>query len=191
MSTTFDQHRIKGLSLMESPPEYTSGTIPPQEAKSNVSNPSSKRRYQHIALQTAKQQTPTYTSLDTEDTVSSPIHLRINASVRVCNSDNLVCFDKSPAEHANAIAKAVVQAIEEHSSGKCGIPMIDEDGRPRPISIDVDAGVTIEGKGNIVGGRSTVCNALARRHGPAKWGLDAEDGEDGEPSVKRRRPSAV
>lgn len=198
MDTALDQCRIKGLPLMNSPPGYTSPgkqhsthTIFSQESKPHTSVPGSKRQYQHISLQTARQQTPTYASLNAEDAPSSPIHLRINASVRVCNSDNLVCFDKSPADHANAIAKAVVQAIEEHSSGQCGIPMIDEDGRPRPISIDVDAGVTIEGKGNIVGGRSTVCNALARRHGLARWGLDGDDEEDGEPSAKRRRPSAV
>jgi hypothetical protein len=126
---------------------------------------------------TSKKCQPTYTltTVEGDESASSPIYLRINASVRVTNNDNLICFDKSPADHANAIAKAVVQAIEEHSSGKCGIPMIDEDGRPRPIHIDVDACTAIEGKGNVIGSRSLVHNALSRRQSLTKWTMESDD----------------
>lgn len=201
METTIDQRRIPGLSLMDSPPEYTSPEkwntpykIFTQDPKSQGPIPSFKRPYQHITMSRAAQPHLRCTPLsiqDTDETPASPIQLRINASVRVCNSDNLICLDQSPADHANAIAKAVVQAIEEHSSGQCGIPMIDEDGHPRPISIDVDAGVTIEGKGNVVGSRGFVCSALARRNGLSKWGLTCDDAEEAAPSTKRPRPSAA
>ncbi|RFU72684.1 hypothetical protein TARUN_9574 [Trichoderma arundinaceum] len=92
----------------------------------------------------------------------SSICLRINTSVLVSSHNNLVCLSDPPASHANAIAKAVVQALRENSSGQCGIPMIDEDGRPRPVKIEVDAGVTVEGSGNIIGNESVVRQFLTR-----------------------------
>ena len=98
-----------------------------------------------------------------EETEASGISLRINSSVTISNSNNLVCLRETPAEHANAIAQAVVRAMQESSSGQCGIPMIDEDGRPRPIRIEVDASMTVDGAGNIVGGEGIISEVLRQR----------------------------
>ena len=84
----------------------------------------------------------------------SPISLRINTSVSISRNQNLVCLGDSPRQHAAAIARAVVEAFRESSCG--GIPMIDEDGRPRPVNVEVEAGMTVEGTGNIVGTESVV-----------------------------------
>ncbi|KAG6032458.1 hypothetical protein E4U19_007445 [Claviceps sp. Clav32 group G5] len=94
--------------------------------------------------------TDTDTDTDTDDSPSGII-LRINSSVRISSNNNHVCINETPAQHANAIARAVVQAIQENSAGQCGIPMIDEDGRPRPVRIEVDAGLEVHGEGNVVG----------------------------------------
>ena len=121
----------------------------------------------------------------------SAISLRINTSITVSSNDNMVCLAETPAEHANAIAEAVVKAIQQHSSGQCGIPMIDEDGRPRPIRIEVDAGLTVEGTGNVIGKESIVAEVLRQRgQSLRRRRQDSEgDDEDAAGPSKRRRPS--
>lgn len=118
----------------------------------------------------------------------SSISLRINTSVVVSSNSNVVVLADTPADHANAIAHAVVKALES-SSGQCGIPMIDEEGRPRPVHIHVDAGLTVGGAGNVVGNRAVVheaarqsANELLRRRRPRS---DEHDG--GANPAKRRR----
>ncbi|KAG6002337.1 hypothetical protein E4U54_000903 [Claviceps lovelessii] len=93
----------------------------------------------------------------------SSICLRINTSVRVSSNNNHVCLNETPAEHANAIARAVVHAVQQNSSGQCGIPMIDEDGRPRPVRIEVDAGLEVHGQGNVVGNEKFVVEILRQQ----------------------------
>ncbi|EQK98167.1 hypothetical protein G6O67_007000 [Ophiocordyceps sinensis] len=95
----------------------------------------------------------------------SPISLRINTSVTVTSDDNMVCLVDTPATHANAIALAVVKALQQSSSGQCGIPMIDEEGRPRPVRIHVDAGLTVGGAGNVVGNEAVIREAARQRGG--------------------------
>lgn len=99
---------------------------------------------------------------DPED--SSPISLRINTSINVSRSNNIVCLANSPADQANAIAQAVVKALHEGSSGQCGIPMIDENGAPRPLRIEVDAGLVVDGTGNVVGSSDSVNEVLRQRN---------------------------
>jgi hypothetical protein len=128
---------------------------------------------------------------DEEEESISPISLRINTSVHISNNNNLVCLTDTPASHANAIAKAVVQAIQENSSGQCGIPMIDEDGRPRPVKIEVDAGITVEGSGNVVGNEEIVNKVLRQRELTRKRGADSDDdGDLSAPPTKLRRGSS-
>ncbi|KAL7819700.1 hypothetical protein V8C26DRAFT_394932 [Trichoderma gracile] len=120
----------------------------------------------------------------------SPISLRINTSVLISKNNNLVCLTDTPASHANAIARAVVKAIQENSSGQCGIPMIDEDGRPRPVKIEVDAGITVEGSGNIVGNEAVVNEVLRQRGLSRKRAAESDDESDlSAPPVKQRRGS--
>ncbi|KND94985.1 hypothetical protein TOPH_00203 [Tolypocladium ophioglossoides CBS 100239] len=127
---------------------------------------------------------------DSEDGLSA-ISLRINTSITVSSNDNMVCLAETPADHANAIAEAVVKAVQQHSSGQCGIPMIDEEGRPRPIRIEVDAGLTVEGTGNVIGKESIVAEVLRQRGQTLRRRRQKseEDDEDAAGPSKRRRPS--
>ncbi|KAH8176079.1 hypothetical protein LIA77_04497 [Sarocladium implicatum] len=131
------------------------------------------------------------------DSPMSPISLRINTSINVTKSNNVVCIgDAPPADHANAIAKAVVEAMQENSTARSGIPMIDEDGRPRPINIEVDASMLVEGSGNIVGSSVAVTEILRqqglarrRRHlgdGDEEQEEEEEEQADGSPTKRRR-----
>ncbi|KAL6868657.1 hypothetical protein J3F83DRAFT_737913 [Trichoderma novae-zelandiae] len=127
---------------------------------------------------------------DQEESIS-PISLRINTSVLISKNNNLVCLTDTPASHANAIARAVVKAIQENSSGQCGIPMIDEDGRPRPVKIEVDAGITVEGSGNVVGNEAIVNEVLRQRSLTRKRAADFDDeNELSAPPTKQRRGSS-
>ncbi|KAJ6446111.1 rRNA-processing protein UTP23 [Purpureocillium lavendulum] len=87
------------------------------------------------------------------DDESSPIFLRINTSIKVSNNNNVLCIGSTPADSAKQIAEAVVKAMRDYSAGNAGLPMIDEEGRPRPVKIDVDAGVTVEGANNFLGSK--------------------------------------
>lgn len=121
---------------------------------------------------------------DAEDT-QSPIILRINTSIRISDNNNVVCFNDHPAEQAKAIARAVIVVLQENSSGQCGIPMVDEDGRPRPVRIEVDAAVDVGGTGNIVGNEKIVMNAMAQR----VCRRQRDDSEDDDESPAKRRRS--
>ncbi|CEI64076.1 hypothetical protein FVEN_g10844 [Fusarium venenatum] len=128
---------------------------------------------------------------DETSETSSPISLRINTAVNVSRSNNIVCLTATPAEQANAIAKAVVQALYEGSSGRCGIPMIDESGCPRPLNIEVDAGLVVEGTGNVIGSRDVIGELLQKRGTPPlrRSREEADDEDEGFASAKRRRSS--
>lgn len=153
---------------------------------------------QHPSLQFVR---PMWTSLlnnaaEEQDDAEgiSPISLRINTSVNVTKSNNLICLSATPADHANAIAQAVVQAIQRNSSGQCGIPMIDEDGRPRPVNIEVDASMVVEGSGNVIGGQEIISQVINGRS--YSQGLrrrrdedDQVEAESSEAPAKRRRSS--
>ncbi|PFH59243.1 hypothetical protein XA68_12614 [Ophiocordyceps unilateralis] len=111
-------------------------------------------------------------SVDSDEALSA-INLSINTSVTVSSNNNTVCL-ADPASNANAIAHAVVKALQDGSAGQCGIPMIDEDGRPRPLRIHVDAALTVKGAGNIVGNESAVV-AVSRRRG---WESEGESEDE-------------
>ncbi|KAL4730394.1 hypothetical protein ACLX1H_002428 [Fusarium chlamydosporum] len=122
---------------------------------------------------------------------SSPISLRINTSVNVSRSNNIVCLTATPAEQANAIARAIVQALLEGSAGRCGIPMIDESGCPRALKIEVDAGLVVEGMGNVIGSRDVIGELLQKRGTPSlrRSRDEDEDEDEGYTPAKRRRSS--
>lgn len=117
----------------------------------------------------------------------SPISLSINSSVSITNDNNLVCLSETPAEHASVIAEAVVRAIHENSSGRCGIPMIDEDGRPRPLRVEVDASVVVDGGGNIVGNQEIIQWVLRQRSALRHQRDEEAKGDEDSRSGKRRR----
>lgn len=78
----------------------------------------------------------------------NPIELRICTTVQVEGDNNAVLLTASPAAHAKVIAEAVAATVRHAGGMNGGIPMIDEEGRPRPFRISVSAGVNIEGSGN-------------------------------------------
>jgi hypothetical protein len=91
----------------------------------------------------------------------SSIVLNIKCPLRVTGHDNLIAMDNSLA--ASKIAMAVVSALKQMSMAGSGIPMIDEEGRPRPIKVDVDTSITIEGDRNKLGDAASV--AMAKQAG--------------------------
>ena len=75
----------------------------------------------------------------------------IDTSTTVRQDNNIVDIAGSAAEQAGAIAEAVTAALHRNSSAECGIPMIDGDGHPRPIDVEISACLTVDGSGNFVG----------------------------------------
>jgi hypothetical protein len=191
------------------PPAYTPRRVPSHiaslttqlfEARTSMANVAN--RIQHTERQTAAMNTllssrtmasDAMASDDQDETsdTSSPISLRIDTSINVSRSNNIVCLTATPAEQANAIAKAVVQALHEGSSGRCGIPMIDESGCPRPLNIEVDAGLVVEGTGNVIGSRDIIGELIQKRGTPSlrRSREEDEDEDEGFSPAKRRRSS--
>ncbi|KAL8420245.1 hypothetical protein RB594_003141 [Gaeumannomyces avenae] len=100
---------------------------------------------------------------DDGDVSPSPIELNINTGVTVSQSDNMVVLSASPADMAAGVAAAVLAAIEQASSARVGIPMIDESGAPRPLRVRVDASIRIGGSGNVLGPEALVRECLLTR----------------------------
>ena len=77
--------------------------------------------------------------------------IRIDTSTTIRQDKNIIDIAGSAAEQAAAIAEAVTAAMHRNSSAECGIPMIDGDGHPRPIDVEISACLTVDGSGNFVG----------------------------------------
>lgn len=58
-----------------------------------------------------------------------------------------------------------MDALKAGSAGTGGLPMIDEEGRPRPVVLEVEAGWRIEGDGNVVGREDIVRDVVRARLG--------------------------
>ncbi|EXF76361.1 hypothetical protein CFIO01_12057 [Colletotrichum fioriniae PJ7] len=96
-----------------------------------------------------------------EEEDSPPISLRISTRIDVASDSNLIALPYSPAAQANSIAKAIVDAIYERD-WTVGCPLIDENGRPRPLKLEVDAGITVRGSSNIIGTEAVITEFLRR-----------------------------
>ncbi|KAK1541856.1 hypothetical protein CPAR01_05243 [Colletotrichum paranaense] len=96
-----------------------------------------------------------------EEEEPSPISLRISTRIDVASDSNLIALPYSPAAQANSIAKAVVNAIYERD-WTAGCPLIDENGRPRPLKLEVDAGITVRGSSNVIGTEAVITEFLRR-----------------------------
>lgn len=114
----------------------------------------------------------------------SAVTVRISTAVRVSGDGNVVCIAASPAETAGAVAEAVTHSLRD-DGGAGVVPMIDEEGRPRPLRIEIEAGVEVHGEGNVLGGEEVVMRALGKR----RRGED-EEGEAGRPRRRRRARSS-
>lgn len=98
---------------------------------------------------------------DDEDREQSAIIMSISTEVRVSGDGNVLCISNRPAKTAQLIAEAVTQAIRQSNSEEHGgVPMIDEQGRPRPLRINIEAGLVIDGKRNVVASEANVVKRL-------------------------------
>ncbi|KAF8867059.1 hypothetical protein BDZ45DRAFT_570407, partial [Acephala macrosclerotiorum] len=84
----------------------------------------------------------------------SPIALRISVPINVDGNNNVVAIDA--AKIAIQIAKSMVKILQDMSAGTSGVPMIDQDGRPRPVECRVDCKVKVKGDKNTVGEKAVI-----------------------------------
>jgi len=89
----------------------------------------------------------------------SEIRLFINTPLLINGDGNRVAID--PSLSATKIAMGIVNALKTMTVANGGIPMIDEEGHPRPVTIKVEAEVKVTGSKNIVGERA-VLNSLLK-----------------------------
>lgn len=88
---------------------------------------------------------------DLADAPLSPIKITISAPLHITGHHNIMMT--TPSVSATRIAMAITQALRASSMSEAGLPMIDEEGRPRPVEVTVEAGIRVEGSGNVVGER--------------------------------------
>lgn len=133
---------------------------------------------------------------DDDDDNRSPIELRITTTVQVEGDNNAILLTATPAEHAKVITEAVTATIRQAAGMNGGIPMIDEEGRPRPFRICVSAGMNIEGSGNVLGSADHVMRFLGGKRKRDDGGGDedgdqavaAKEGDDAASPPPPRRP---
>ena len=82
------------------------------------------------------------------------IHLSISTPLTIDGDDNRIAVDASAS--ASKIAAAVVQALKQMTAEGMGVPMIDEDGKPRPLKFEVVAETRVTGNKNVVGERAVL-----------------------------------
>ncbi|KAJ4397236.1 hypothetical protein N0V93_001460 [Gnomoniopsis smithogilvyi] len=115
----------------------------------------------------------------------SAITVRISTAIRITGDSNIMCMTVSPTETARFVAQAVTKVMRgDGAEQRGGIPMIDEEGRPRPLRIEIEAGTEVHGKGNVLGGEEVVMRALGKRRRDMD---EAEEHEEGEEVRRRRR----
>lgn len=78
---------------------------------------------------------------------------------------------------------AIVDALKQMSMGS-GVPMIDEEGRPRPILVEVMAVTRIDGSKNVVGEKAVLATVAG------KTKSESEASEDAGVGRKRQREEA-
>lgn len=109
----------------------------------------------------------------------SAITVRISTAVRVTGDHNVMCLAADPAATARFVAEAVTRVLRGGGAeARGGIPMIDEEGRPRPLRIEIEAGTDVRGEGNVVGGEAVVMRALGKRRRGLDGCNDDGDGDD-------------
>jgi hypothetical protein len=95
---------------------------------------------------------------DDDSETLSEINLSIDTPIHITGDNNLVSID--PGIMASKVAMAIIGSLKQLATDGGGIPLIDENGRPRPITIAVKAATIIEGARNVVGERAVVSSML-------------------------------
>lgn len=88
------------------------------------------------------------------DPAPSPIIISISSPVTIIGHTNLIAID--PTKIGTNIAHNIVRSIKDASICSAGIPMIDEEGRPRPIEVIVHAGIKVQGTNNTIGEKAAI-----------------------------------
>ncbi len=133
------------------------------------------------------------------DATHSPINIRISSPITVIGDENLIAIE--PAEMASRMANAIIRSIRDCSMACAGIPMIDEEGRPRPIDVQVDAGITVRGNRNTTGGGAVLLGLRATRNlkrpmqqtddDHEQSEIEGDDGEESEMDEGRKKQRVV
>ncbi|KAG9238709.1 hypothetical protein BJ875DRAFT_450141 [Amylocarpus encephaloides] len=134
-----------------------------------------------MGLQHAAVNLPGYESDDEDDENSGSdlpaIHLRVSTPLHVSGNGNVVSINA--ADNAARVGFAVAQSLRQIGTVGGGVPMIDEDGKPRPIDVKVSAATVIRGSNNVVGEKAvlskTIIEGPNRRIDPTQQGGPAAD----------------
>ncbi|TVY93901.1 hypothetical protein LAWI1_G000365 [Lachnellula willkommii] len=96
---------------------------------------------------------------DDEEPRLSEIRITVNTPLMITGDGNSVSVDV--ALNASKVSAAVVAALRGMSTVAGGVPMIDGDGRPRPITMEVTAEIKVEGSNNVVGDKAVLSKTVA------------------------------
>ena len=116
-----------------------------------------------------------------DGSLHSAINITIRCPIVVKGDNNIIGIDT--ALNTNRIAHGIVTSLKTMSMSGNGVPMIDEDGRPRPITVTAIADITITGSRNMVGDK---VSDKARPSMAQAASKPAQVNRDG-PRVKRER----
>lgn len=191
--------KAKASSIMELPPAYT-----PTNRSAILHNLAACFAHQPVAHEVNPQirRADSYPEIsisadlpDDENDLVSTISLHISTRINVSSNGNLIALPSSPSDQAKSIAKAIVEAFQGCDSAT-GLPMIDESGRPRPVKLEVDAGMMIEGSSNVIGTESIVSEVLRQRkhsedtaNSPSNRSGESSAVTSSAPPKRRRRAS--
>lgn len=120
---------------------------------------------------------------------ATPILIKIITPLIITGDNNLIAVD--PSVQAAKIAMAVVSAMKQMSAGSAGVPMIDENGRPRQVTVEIQAEIKVEGSKNIIGEKAVLSTVSGKREegqgtkDGRKREREREDGESADTSAKR------
>ena len=148
------QQQLQNAAQLITPPNYQAiaATNPPQNVSQVLQ---SFRAAQHARIPFINNDDD-----DDDDEVDnrSALSINIRAPLTITGNKNLIATD--PTAAANAIANGIVTALRGLAAGSQGVPLSDEDGRPRPLLVNVEAECTINGSENIFGERAVLSRLL-------------------------------
>jgi hypothetical protein len=122
---------------------------------------------------------------DNEQEAASNVSITIRAGVTITGNNNVISVD--PSTTGCKIAVAIVTGLRQISGISGGVPMIDENGRPRPIIVDVDASTKIEGSDNFLGEKAAAAAASAMQ-GAGQTPNKKRDRSSSDPDESSKRP---
>jgi hypothetical protein len=134
----------------------------------------------------------TFEEYEDEDELDllSPIEIIIRTPIHVNGNNNTVSIDAGTI--GSRVAYSVIQSLRQLNGLAGGIPVIDQDGRPRPIKVEIDADMQITGSDNTVGENAVLMKmiklaATRAPPPPAEKQQDQDKEQSLQPSAKRAR----